>query len=489
MLELAARLAAREVSSEELVRAHLSRIARLNGTLNAFLHVDEEGALKAARASDERRARNEPVSALDGVPVGVKDLLCTDGIPTTAGSRILEGFVPRYDATVVARLKSAGLPLLGKQNLDEFAMGSSSESSAYGPVKNPWDLARTPGGSSGGSSAAVAARMCPGALGTDTGGSIRQPAAHTGLVGLKPTWGRVSRFGVVAYASSLDQVGPLTRTVKDAAALLELIAGPDGRDATCASVPVPPNGFTAAIEEGVKGLTLGLPREYLEGAEGLDPEVRAQVEEAARTFERLGATVREVSLPHTAHALSAYYVLAPAEASSNLARYDGVRYGHRASGKDVRTLKDLYEQTRAQGFGPEVKRRIMLGTYALSAGYYDAYYLKAQKVRTLVRRDFDDVFREVDALISPTSPVPPFLLGEKTADPMSMYLTDVFTIPCNLAGIPGISVPCGFTASGLPVGLQLLGRAFDEATLLRIARAFEREHDFSRREPSLESAR
>ncbi len=477
MLEQAALLEARTASAEELAREHLARIEKLNGTLNAFLHVDAEGALKAARASDERRAKGEARGRLDGVPVGVKDILCTEGVPTTAGSRVLEGFVPRYDATVVSRLREAGLPILGKQNMDEFAMGSSNESSAYGPARNPWDTQRTPGGSSGGSAAAVAARMCPGALGTDTGGSIRQPAAHTGLVGLKPTWGRVSRFGVVAYASSLDQVGPMTRNVRDAAALLEIIAGADGRDSTCAVEPVP--DLFASLEEGVKGLRLGLPREYL--GEGVDGEVRARVEEAARTFEKLGATVHEVSLPHTEHALAAYYLIAPAEASSNLARYDGVRYGHRA--QDARTLKELYERTRAEGFGPEVKRRIMLGTYALSAGYYDAYYLKAQKVRTLVRRDFDDAFRECDALLSPTSPVPAFRLGEKTSDPMSMYLTDVLTIPCNLAGIPGVSIPCGFTSGGLPVGLQLLGRAFDEATLLRIARAFEREHDFSKRAP------
>jgi aspartyl-tRNA(Asn)/glutamyl-tRNA(Gln) amidotransferase subunit A len=478
MLAVAALLARKEASSEEVTRAHLDRIAAHNGRLNAYLLVDEEGALSAARASDERRRRGELAGPLDGVPVGLKDIFCTRGLGTTAGSRALERFVPPYDATVVARLRAAGLPLLGKLNMDEFAMGSSNENSAFGPVKNPWDETRTPGGSSGGPAAAVAARLCPGALGTDTGGSIRQPAALTGTVGLKPTWGRVSRYGVVAYASSLDQPGPMTRTVGDAAALLGIIAGADGRDGTCATVPVP--DYAAALEEGVAGLRLGLPREYM--GEGVDPEVRARVEEAARTFEALGATVREVSLPHTRHALSAYYLIAPAEASSNLARYDGVRYGHRAAGAGG--LRELYEKTRGEGFGPEVKRRIMLGTYALSAGYYDAYYLKAQKVRTRVRQDFDAAFAEVDVVLSPTSPVPAFKLGDKVAEPLAMYLIDALTIPCNLAGVPGLSVPCGFTSGGLPVGLQLLGRWFDEATLLRAGRAFERATDFGGREPS-----
>ena len=473
-------LAQGEVSAEGLAEAHLQRIEALDPKLGAFLHVDREGALAAARASDERRREGKPLSPWDGVPVAVKDLFCTKGLPTTAGSRILEGFVPPYDATVVARLRDSGFVLLGKQNLDEFGMGSSNEHSAFAPAKNPWDTARTPGGSSGGSAAAVAARLCAGALGTDTGGSIRQPAAMTGTVGLKPSWGRVSRFGQVAYASSLDQAGPITRTVADAAALLGVIAGEDPKDATSSTVEVP--DYTAALERSVKGLRLGLPREYF--TEGVDPEVRALVEAAAKVFERdLGATLHEVSLPTTRHALSAYYLLAPAEASSNLARYDGVRFGHRA--EDPKSLRDLYERTRAEGFGPEVKRRIMLGTYALSAGYYDAYYRRAQQIRTKVRRDFDAVFEQVDAVLSPTSPAPAFLLGEKSQDPWGMYLMDVLTIPCNLAGLPGLSVPCGFTEAGLPVGLQLIGRAFDEATLLALGHAYEATQDFTTREPSL----
>jgi aspartyl-tRNA(Asn)/glutamyl-tRNA(Gln) amidotransferase subunit A len=472
MLELAAKLAAGAVSSEEATRACLERIRQVDPKVRAFLRVDEEGALAAARASDARRKAGRPASALDGVPVGLKDLFLTEGVETTAGSRILEGFVPPYDATVVRLLKEAGLPLVGKLNLDEFAMGSSNESSAYFPTHNPWDLARTPGGSSGGSAAAVAAREVFGALGTDTGGSIRQPAALTNTVGLKPTYGRVSRYGVIAFASSLDQPGPMARTVADVAALLQVIARHDPQDATSAAVEAP--DYSADLEGGVRGLKLGVPREYF--TEGMDPEVEAAVREALREYERLGATLVDVSLPHTQYALATYYLIAPAEASSNLARYDGIRYGQRA--KDARGLKELYALTRERGFGPEVKRRIMLGTYALSAGYYDAYYLRAQKVRTLIREDFTKAFREVDAVLSPTSPVPAFKLGEKVDDPLSMYLMDVFTLPCNLAGLPGLSVPCGFTKAGLPVGLQLLGRPFDEARLLRIARAYEREHDF-----------
>jgi aspartyl-tRNA(Asn)/glutamyl-tRNA(Gln) amidotransferase subunit A len=396
-------------------------------------------------------------------------------VETTAGSRILQGFVPPYDATVVRLLKEAGLPILGKLNMDEFAMGSSNESSAYGPTHNPWDVTRTPGGSSGGSAAAVAAREVFGSLGTDTGGSIRQPAALTNTVGLKPTYGRVSRFGVIAYASSLDAPGPMARTVADTAALLQVIARHDPRDSTSATVDVP--DYLADLEGGVAGLRLGVPREYF--IEGMDPEVAASVRAAMAAYEKLGATLVDVSLPHTKHALATYYLIAPAEASANLARYDGIRYGQRA--KDAKGLKELYGQTRARGFGAEVKRRIMLGTYALSAGYYDAYYLKAQKVRTLIRQDFERAFQQVDAVLSPTSPVPAFKLGEKVADPLSMYLMDVFTLPCNLAGLPGLSLPCGFTQAGLPIGLQILGKPFDEARLLRIARAFEREHDFTRR--------
>jgi aspartyl-tRNA(Asn)/glutamyl-tRNA(Gln) amidotransferase subunit A len=416
---------------------------------------------------------------VDGVPIGLKDIFVTEGVETTCGSKILKGFVPPFDATVVRLLKAAGTPIVGKLNQDEFAMGSSTESSAFFPTHNPWDLERTPGGSSGGSSAAVAARLVFGGLGTDTGGSIRQPAALTNTVGLKPTYGRVSRFGVIAFASSLDQVGPITRTVSDAAALLQVLAVHDVRDSTSSRNPAP--DYLAEIERGVKGLKLGLPKEYF--LAGMDPEVEQAVRKAAQAYEQLGAKVVDVSLPHTQYALAAYYLIAPAEASSNLARYDGVRYGLRAQG--TKGLREMYFQTRSAGFGPEVKRRIMLGTYALSAGYYDAYYLKAQKVRTLIRQDFAKAFENVDAIISPTSPVTAFRLGEKINDPLAMYLMDVFTLPCNLAGLPGMSIPCGFNASSLPIGLQILARPFDEALMLRIGRAFEREHDFSRRTPPL----
>ncbi|RKG74886.1 Asp-tRNA(Asn)/Glu-tRNA(Gln) amidotransferase subunit GatA [Corallococcus sp. CA049B] len=475
MLELAAKLASREVSSVDATRASLQRISQVDPKVRAFLRVDEAGALKAAEASDARRKAGSPLSALDGVPVGLKDIFLTQGVETTCASRVLEGFVPPYDATVVRLLKEAGLPLLGKLNMDEFAMGSSNESSAYFPTHNPWDLTRTPGGSSGGSAAAVAAREVFGALGTDTGGSIRQPAALTNTVGLKPTYGRVSRYGVIAFASSLDQPGPMARTVGDTAALFQLIARHDPLDSTSADVETP--DCLTGLEDGVRGLKLGVPREYF--AEGMDPEVAGTLRASLEELEKLGATLVDVSLPHTKYALATYYLLASSEASSNLARYDGIRYGQRA--KDARGLKELYTQTRGQGFGAEVKRRIMLGTYALSAGYYDAYYLRAQKVRTLIREDFTKVFQQVDAIVSPTSPVPAFKLGAKVDDPLSMYLMDVYTLPCNLAGLPGLSVPCGFTQGGLPIGMQLLGRPFDEARLLRIARAFEREHDFFRR--------
>jgi aspartyl-tRNA(Asn)/glutamyl-tRNA(Gln) amidotransferase subunit A len=475
MLELAAKLAAGEVSSVEATRACLARVAQVDGKVKAFLRLDEKGALAAAEASDARRKAGNPASPLDGVPIGLKDIFLTEGVETTAGSRILQGFIPPYDATVVSLLKQAGLPIVGKLNMDEFAMGSSNEGSAFGPTHNPWALDRTPGGSSGGSAAAVAACEVFGALGTDTGGSIRQPAAFTNLVGIKPTYGRVSRYGVISYASSLDQVGPMARTVADTAALLQLIARHDPLDPTSAPVDAP--DYRQDLEGGVRGLKLGVPREYF--IEGMDPEVEATVREAMKAYERLGATLVDVSLPHTKYALATYYLIAPAEASSNLARYDGVRYGLRA--KDAKGLREMYGQSRARGFGSEVKRRIMLGTYALSAGYYDAYYLRAQKVRTLIRQDFTKAFEQVDAILSPASPVPPFKLGEKMDDPLSMYLMDVFTLTCNLAGLPGLSLPCGFTKSNLPIGLQILGKPFDEARLLRIARAFEREHDFTRR--------
>ena len=479
LTQLSGRLAEKALSSVEATEACLRRVEQVDPKVKSFIRVDRDGALRAAQSSDARRAAGKTVGVLDGVPVALKDMLLTEGLETTAGSKILRGFIPPYDATVVRLLREAGAPILGKLNQDEFAMGSSTESSAFGPTHNPWDLSRTPGGSSGGSAAAVAAQLCFGALGTDTGGSIRQPAAMTNTVGVKPTYGRVSRYGVIAYASSFDQVGPITRTVADAAAMLQVLARHDARDATSHRVDAP--DYSQGLEGGVRGLRIGVPKEYF--GDGLDSEVGEAVQRAAKVFEKLGATLTDISLPHTRYALATYYVLAPAEASSNLARYDGIRYGHRAQG--IKSLKDLYATTRSEGFGPEVKRRIMLGTYALSAGYYDAYYRKAQQVRTLVQRDFQSAFQNVDVVLSPTSPVPAFRLGEKTQSPLAMYLMDVLTLPCNLAGLPGVSVPCGFTRGGLPMGLQLLGRPFDEAGLLQAARAFEREHDFSSRWPPL----
>jgi aspartyl-tRNA(Asn)/glutamyl-tRNA(Gln) amidotransferase subunit A len=468
--ELSGRLAAREVSAEEAVRAALARIEETDGRLGAFLAVTPERALDDARASDARRARGDGRGPLDGVPLAVKDILCTEGVPTTAGSRILEGFVPPYDAAPVERLRAAGAVLVGKLNMDEFAMGSSTENSAYRPCRNPWDPARTPGGSSGGSAAAVAARQVAGALGTDTGGSIRQPASFCGVVGVKPTYGRVSRWGVIAFASSLDQVGPLARTVEDAALLLGAIAGHDPRDMTSSRRPVP--DYRDGLEAGARGLRVGVPREWLGG--GLEAGVERRVREALAALERLGATLVDVELPHVGYGIAAYYLIAPAEASSNLARYDGVRYGLRRG--EEGGLRRMYGETRDRGFGPEPKRRIMLGTYALSAGYYDAYYLRAQKVRTLVRGDFDRAFERCDVVAGPVAPTAAFRLGEKSDDPLQMYLADAYTIPASLAALPGLSVPAGLhPESGLPVGLQLVGRPFDEGTLLRAARAVERE--------------
>ncbi len=467
--ELSDALARREVSSLEATEAALARVEATDAKLGAFLAVTAEAARRAARASDDRRARGEVRSPLDGVPIALKDLFLTRGVETTCASRILRGFVPPYDATAVERLGRAGAVAVGKTNMDEFAMGSSTENSSVKPCHNPYDLARTPGGSSGGSAAAVAARQVFGALGTDTGGSIRQPASFCGVVGLKPTYGRVSRHGVVAFASSLDQVGPLARTVGDAALLLGAVAGHDPRDMTSSPRPVP--DYLREIEGGARGLRVGVPREWFQG--GLDSGVEKVVREALAAFRRLGASLVEVSLPHTKYAVAAYYLIAPAEASSNLARYDGVRFGLSVRGGG---LREMYRRTRARGFGPEPKRRIMLGTYALSAGYYDAYYLRAQKVRTLIRRDFDRAFEACDLLAGPVSPTVAFRLGEKVDDPLQMYLADVFTIPCSLAALPGLSVPCGMhPGERLPVGLQLVGRAFDEGTLFRAARAIERE--------------
>jgi aspartyl-tRNA(Asn)/glutamyl-tRNA(Gln) amidotransferase subunit A len=463
-------IAAKAVTSAALTEASLARIAATDERVGAFLCLTAERARARAAEADARAARGERRSPLDGVPVAVKDLFATRGVPTTAGSKILEGYRPPYDAAVVERLEAAGAVLVGKLNMDEFAMGSSNENSAYKPCRNPWDPSRTPGGSSGGSAAAVAARQVAGTLGTDTGGSIRLPASFCGVVGVKPTYGRVSRYGVVAFASSLDQVGPLARTVGDAALLLRTVAGHDPRDLT--SSPRPVDDYLAGLEGGARGLRIGVPREWFQG--GLDAGVEQVVRAALATYEELGARLVEVSLPHSKYGIGAYYLIAPAEASSNLARYDGIRFGLRA--EDAKGLRELYAETRDRGFGAEVKRRIMLGTYALSSGYYDAYYLRAQKVRTLIRRDFDAAFTQCDVVAGPVAPSVAFPIGERSDDPLRMYLADIFTITCNLAALPGLSVPAGLdAATGMPVGLQLVGRSFDEATLLRAARALERE--------------
>ncbi|MGH7320321.1 MAG: Asp-tRNA(Asn)/Glu-tRNA(Gln) amidotransferase subunit GatA [Candidatus Rokuibacteriota bacterium] len=467
------------VTASALVEAYLGRIDAWNGTLGAYLTVTGDAARAQAALVDARLRRGEPLRLLEGIPLALKDVLCTRGVRTTCGSKILASFVPPYDATAVVRLAGVGAILLGKTNMDEFAMGSSTENSGFDSVRNPWALERVPGGSSGGSAAAVAADLAAGALGTDTGGSVRQPAALCGVVGLRPTYGRVSRYGLVAFASSLDQIGPLAKDVRDAALLLEAIAGHDPMDSTSADEPVV--DYQAGLDRGVRGLTLGIPDEYF--IPGLDGEVEGAVREAIAVLERLGARTRRVSLPHTDYGVAAYYILAPAEASSNLARYDGVKYGHRAGA--ARDLLAMTARSRAEGFGAEVKRRIMLGTYVLSAGYYDAYYAKAQRVRTLISRDFDRAFGEVDLIAAPTAPTPAFKLGEKVDDPLAMYLNDVFTIPAPLAGIPAISVPCGFSVAGLPVGLQLIGKPFDETTLFRAAAAYEGATDWRRRRPAL----
>jgi aspartyl-tRNA(Asn)/glutamyl-tRNA(Gln) amidotransferase subunit A len=471
------RIAAGEVTAEGLVDDAFARIATIDPHLGAFLALDERGARQTARAIDKARSANEPLGPLAGVPIALKDNLVTKDLATTAGSRILEGWLPPYDAHVVEKLRAAGAIIIGKTNLDEFGMGSSTERSAFKPTKNPWDLSLVPGGSSGGSAAAVAANLCVASLGTDTGGSIRQPASFCGVVGLKPTYGRVSRWGVIAYASSLDQVGPITKTVADAAHLLQVIAGHDPRDATSLPKAVP--NFAAALEAGVDGLRIGLPREYF--GEGIDPGVRAALDETIEALRANGATIVDISLPHAHLALPAYYLVAPAEASSNLARYDGVRFGKRALGVD---LLDMYKRSRGAGFGPEVKRRIMLGTYALRAGYYDAYYKRAQQVRALIKRDFDEAFTRCDVIFTPVAPTPAFAFGAK-ANPVDMYLADVFTLSCNLAGLPGLSVPCGFTKAGLPVGAQLLGKPLDEATLLRTGAAIERWADITETPPGV----
>jgi len=474
--EAAATLRARELSSVELTHAYLERIEAVDPLLHAYLTVMRDEALAMARAADARLAAGE-AGPLTGIPIALKDVLVTEGVETTAGSRMLKGYIPPYSATVVERLRDAGAVFLGKTNMDEFAMGSSNEYSAFGPVLNPWDTARVPGGSSGGSAAAVAADAATIALGSDTGGSIRQPAALCGVVGLKPTYGRVSRFGLIAFASSLDQIGPLAKDVTDAAILLGAIAGHDPRDSTTVDLPVP--DYTASLVPDVKGLRLAVPREYF--VPGMQPGMEEMVRSAIGALERMGASVGEVSLPSTPHALATYYIIAPAEASANLARFDGIKYGFSAAAP---TMWEAYGKTRAQGFGPEVKRRIMIGTYALSATYYDAYYVKAQKIRTLVKRDFDAVFARYDAVLAPTSPSVAFELGQKTTDPVQMYLSDVCTLPVNIAGLPGISVPCGLL-DGLPVGLQIITPAFGEELLVRIAYAYEQSGHYERQRPVL----
>jgi aspartyl-tRNA(Asn)/glutamyl-tRNA(Gln) amidotransferase subunit A len=466
---IASRVQSGEVTAESVTSASLARIAETDPRIHAFLHVAGD-ALEQARAVDRKRARGEPLGRLAGVPVAIKDALVTRGTPTTAGSKMLASYVPPYDATVVARLRSADAVLVGKTNMDEFAMGSSTENSAFGPTMNPREVSRTPGGSSGGSAAAVAGGMAPCALGSDTGGSIRQPASFTGTVGIKPTYGRVSRYGLIAFASSLDQVGPFATDVCGAASVLSVIAGHDPRDST--SVDLPVGDYEAACEQPVQGLRIGVPEEYF--VEGLDPEVERSVRAALSALAAAGCIVRPVSLPHTRFAVGTYYVLATAEASSNLARFDGVRYGLRStSGSGKQDLRSMYGATRDAGFGAEVKRRILLGTFVLSSGYYDAYYLKAQKVRTLIRRDFESAFRDVDVICSPASPTPAFRLGEKNDDPLAMYLNDVYTLPASLAGLPAMSVPCAATSAGLPVGLQIVARPFEETTMLSIASRWE----------------
>jgi aspartyl-tRNA(Asn)/glutamyl-tRNA(Gln) amidotransferase subunit A len=468
-------IAERRLSAEEVCRATLDRIERHDRLLRAFTLVAADRAIERAAALD----RAGDTGPLHGVPIAVKDNLCTRGLATTASSRILAGYVPPYDATVVARLEAAGAVVIGKTNCDEFAMGSSTENSAWGVSRNPWDQSRIPGGSSGGSAVAVAAGFAPGALGSDTGGSVRQPAALCGVVGLKPTYGRVSRYGLLAFASSLDQVGPIAHTVEDAALLTSVIAGADAADSTASTDAVP--DYPAALQGGVDGLRVGVPGRLLH--QGVSADVLACFEESLVAMERLGARLAEVDLPHAAYAIPVYYLIATAEASSNLARYDGVRYGFRAAGEGG--LRRMYNRTRDEGFGPEVKRRIMLGTYVLSAGYYDAYYRKAQQVRTLIRDDYDRAFDRVDVVAMPTSPTAAFPLGERVNDPLQMYVADVFTVSANLSGLPAISVPCGFTPGGLPVGLQLTGRHFDEPALLRAAHAYERETLWWEREPPL----
>ena len=480
--EASDRLRRGEISSRELTDAVYERIAATDETVHAYLILARDAAMEQARQADERLKRNDALTPLLGIPIAVKDNFLSRGLRTTCASKILRDFIPPYDATAVAKLRAAGAVIVGKTNLDEFAMGSSAENSAFFPTRNPWNPQRIPGGSSGGSAAAVAADQCIAALGTDTGGSIRQPAAFCGVVGLKPTYGRVSRYGIIAFASSMDQVGPLTKDVRDASLLLQAIAGHDPADSTSAARAVP--DFSAALSGDVKELRIGVPKEYFVSA--MQPEVDQKVRQAIRELENHGAIVKEISLPYTEYAVAVYYIVATAEASSNLARYDGMRFGHRA---DARDLAETYRVSRDEGFGAEVKRRIMLGTYALSAGYYDAYYLKAQRVRTLIKKDFDEAFQHCDAILTPTAPTTAFKIGEKIDNPLQMYLSDIYTISVNLAGLPALSLPCGFDNDGMPIGLQIIGKRFDEPTILRVAYQFEQATEWHKKKPKLSSAK
>ncbi|HBA26852.1 MAG TPA: Asp-tRNA(Asn)/Glu-tRNA(Gln) amidotransferase GatCAB subunit A [Nitrospinae bacterium] len=476
--ELKEKLKRREISARELTLEFIKRIERVEKDIHSFITLTKDDALKQAEDIDNKINAGKDLPLL-GIPLAIKDLICIRRVRTTCGSKILSNYVPPYDATVIKKLRDSGAVFLGKLNMDEFAMGSSTETSHFGVTRNPWNLDAIPGGSSGGSAASVSADECAGSLGSDTGGSIRQPASMCGITGLKPTYGRVSRFGLVAFASSLDQIGPMTKDVTDTAILMNVISGKDPLDSTSADVPVP--DFTKSLLNNVKGLKIGIPKEYF--VEGMDGDVEKSVKGAIEIFKKLGAEIKEVSLPHTDYAVSAYYVIAPAEASSNLARYDGVKYGYRTD--NSKNLLSMYKKTRREGFGAEVKRRIMLGTYTLSSGYYDAYYLKAQKVRTLIKKDFDDAFKNCDILITPTAPTSAFKIGEKFDNPIQMYLSDIFTISVNLAGVPAISIPCGFSKNGLPIGLQIIGRHFDEETVIRAAYTFEQNTDYHQKKPNI----
>jgi len=479
--DIAAHLKAKKLSSVELTKATLAHLKAVEPKVQSFITVTEETALAQAAEADKKIASGTNVTPLTGIPLGIKDLLCTKGVQTTCASKMLEGFKPPYNATVVERLNAAGAVMVGKTNMDEFAMGSSTETSYYKKTKNPWNLSCVPGGSSGGSASCVSADQAFGSLGSDTGGSIRQPASLCGIVGLKPTYGRVSRYGLIAFASSLDQIGPMTKDVEDCALMMNVISGHDEKDSTSADVAVP--DYAVEMKKSIKGLKIGIPKEFF--PKELNPEVSEAVKKAIEQLKSLGAEVHEISLPHSPYSLAAYYVLAPSEASSNLARYDGVRYGLRVSGENI---VEMYSKTRAAGFGPEVKRRIMLGTYALYSGYYDAYYLKALKVRRLIKQDYDKAFEKVDVIVTPTVPNPAFKFGEKTDNPLTMYLEDIFTISINIAGVPALSLPCGISKTDLPIGLQIIGKPFDEAALLKTAYAYEQSTDWHKRKPSLKES-